>query len=514
MNRIYKYIMLTAVLLGPLTGCDNDELVELNVNPTQANELDWRFLLTTGMVQSAENRYINGRVNLNLASGLIQQMATHQVGGERGAGDKYYYHLDSFNGFHWYVSRDSHKTLAEVIRRTGPEGTDPDMVNTNGVAQVLFAYNMQIMTDLYGNVAYTEYQKGLDGIFYPKYDTQESIYKDMMAKVQAAANAIGTGSDDLTSADVIFGGDLTKWKRFANSLLLRMAMRISNVDPATAQQYAESAISGGVMQSNDDLAFLEQADGPSVWFNQNGISRAMNPSDWGALNMLSKTLVDWLQANNDPRLEVWAVRGTWDGPWITDPAQQIGMPNGMDIEMLEAYTGQPFDRENQFSRINPELLDNADPWIFQTYAEVELLRAEVALKGWNNAGGGTAEEHYNKGVAASMLQWGIFNPTKVVTQAEVDAYLAAHPFDGSMEMLHTQYWAANFLGQWYEAYSNWRRTGYPVLTPVNYPGNYSGGQIFRRIEYDINEVATNAESVQSGGTMPDDVMTRIWWDVN
>jgi hypothetical protein len=102
----------------------------------------------------------------------------------------------------------------------------------------------------------------------------------------------------------------------------------------------------------------------------------------------------------------------------------------------------------------------------------------------------------------------------VITAGEVSAYLAANPFDGTMETLHTQHWAANFLGQWYEAYSNWRRTGFPVLTPVNYPGNYSNGQIFRRLEYDINEVATNGANLQAGGTMPDDVMTRVWWDVN
>ena len=128
-------------------------------------------------------------------------------------------------------------------------------------------------------------------------------------------------------------------------------MRVSNVDPATAQQYASAAISGGVMESNADMAWLQMAEGPTTWFNQNGISRVMNPSDWGANNMMSKTMIDWLQANNDPRLEVWSVRGPWDGPWLTDPADQIGMPNGMDIEMLEEYTGQPFDRENQFFKV-------------------------------------------------------------------------------------------------------------------------------------------------------------------
>ena len=509
MNKLYKYLIFASLLMLPL-GCSNEDLTDLNINPTQANEVDWRFMLTTGQVQAAENRYSNGRVHLNLCAGLIQQMATHQIGGERGSGDKYMYHLDSFNALWDRYPTLVLKTLAEVLRQTGPEGSSPNSVNLHHVAQVMYAHPIHLLTDMHGNIPYTEINRGIEGIFFPTYDTQEFIYKDLLNKLQTAANTIGTGTDDLGAADVIYGGDLDKWKKFANSLMLRLAMRISNVDPGTAQQFVQSAIAGGVFESNEDMAWLQMADGPTEWFNQNGISRAMNPSDWGANNMMSKTMIDWLQAHNDPRIEIWSVRGLWDGPWLTAPEDQIGMPNGMDIEMLEDFTGQPFDRENQFSRLNPELLDDHDPFIFQTYAEVEFLLAEAAMKGWHT---GDPTTHYNNGVKASMQQWDIFNPTKSISDAEVNAYLAANPWDGSEEMLGEQYWAANFL-QWYEAYANWRRTGYPVLTPTNYPGNYSGGQIFRRIEYSTVEIANNESNVMGGGTMPDDVMTRVWWDVN
>jgi len=514
MNKIYKYLIFTLLVLMPF-GCSNEDLVELNINPTQANEVDWRFLFTNGIVQTVENRYINGRVNLNLASGLIQQTACQCIGGERGSGDKYFYHLDSHDGLWFRLPEFALKTLAEVMRQTGPEGSSPNSVNLFHAAQTLYMVSLHQLTDAYGNIPYTELNQGIEGIFFPAYDEQEFIYKDMLARLQASANALGTGSDELGSADVLFNGDLTKWKKFANSLMLRLAMRISNVDPATAQQYAEAAVAGGVMESNDDMAWLQMADGPSVWFNQNGISRAMNPSDWGAINMLSKTFVDQLQSTNDPRLEVISVRGPWDGPWLTDPADQIGMPNGMDVPMLEDMLGKPLDRENDFSRINPELLDNADPFIIMTHAEIEFLRAEMVMKGWNNSGpgAGTAEEHFNRGVTSSMLQWDIFGPTKDITLAEVNAYLAANPFDGTMEMLHTQHWIANFF-QWHEAYANWRRTGFPTLTPVDYPGNDTGGQIFRRYRYASYEIANNNANLQAGGTMPDDMMTRIWWDVN
>ncbi|RMG23596.1 MAG: SusD/RagB family nutrient-binding outer membrane lipoprotein [Bacteroidetes bacterium] len=510
MKLLNKFLILGFICLMPMMGCDTQELVDLNVNPTAANQVDWRFMLTTGQVQAAENRYVNGRVHLNLGAGLIQHMATLQVGGERGAGDKYYYHLDSFNAYMDRVYPTALKTLAEVIRQTGPEGANPSWTNLHHVAQVMYILPMHIMTDLYGNVPYSEANKGIDGIFFPAYDSQESIYKDMLAKLDAAAKTIGTGPDNIGSADVIFGGDLTKWKKFANSLMLRLAMRISKVDPGTAQEYVQKAIAGGVMESNDDMAWIQMAEGPSQWFNQNGISRALIPDDWGANNMLSKTLVDFLQSRNDPRLTIFAVRGKWGGPYLTAPEDQIGMPNGYDATTIREYLGvtDPIDRELEFSRLNPLMLDVDDPFIFMTHAEVEFLLAEAALKGWHN---GDAATHYNRGVKSSMQQWTIFDPSFVVTDDQVDAYLAANPFDGTEKMIGEQHWVANFM-QWYEAYSNWRRTGYPELTPTNYPGNYSNGQIFRRIEYDVTEVATNP-NLQKGGTSPDDVMTRVWWDV-
>ena len=507
LNKIFVSVSACLVLLS----CNTDELTDLNINPTAANEVDWRFMLTQGQVQAVENRYVNGRVHLNLAAGLIQQMANLEVGGERGSGDKYYRHLDSFNAYMWYVYRNSLKTLAEVVRQTGPEGTSPGAVNLHHVAQIMYIWPMHIMTDLYGNVPYSEANKGVDGIFFPAYDSQQSIYMDMLSKLETAANTIGTGSDELGSADVIFGGDLTKWKKFANSLMLRLAMRISNVDPATAQSFVQKAIAGGVMTSNDDMAWLQMADGPSAWFNQNGLSRVMNPSDWGALNMMSKTMIDWLQASNDPRLTIWSVRGPWGGPYLTAAEEQVGMPHGYDFTTIREYLGttEEVDREATFSRLNPMLLDNSDPAIIMTYAEVEFLQAEAVLKGWSS---GDINAHYNAGVKGAMQQWTIFDPSFEVTDEQVDAYLAANPFDGSEKMIGEQHWAANFM-QWYEAYSNWRRTGIPELTPVNYPGNVSGGQIFRRIEYYTVEVATNP-NLQTGGTLPDDVMTRMWWDVN
>lgn len=515
MKILNKIWVLGFILLLPIVSCDqmNEDLTDLNVDPNAANELDWRFMMTTGQVQIAENRYVNGRVHLNLAGGLIQQMATLQIGGERGAGDKYFYHLDSHDAYMSRIYTTAGKTISEIIRQTGPDGLNPEMVNLYHIAQVMYIIPMHIMTDLYGNVPYSDANRGIEGseLFFPKYDDQEFIYKDMLAKLEAAANTIGTGGDDIGNADVIFNGDLTKWRKFANSMMLRLAMRISNVDPGTAQSYVEKAIAGGVMTSNDDMAYVPMASGPSQWFNQNGLSRALIPDDWGANNMLSETLVDWLADNNDPRLTIFGVRGQFGDPnsWLTGAADQVGMPNGYDDITIRAFLGttDPIDREVEFSRLHPLLLDVDDPAIIMTHAEVEFLLAEAAIKGWSN---GNATAHYEAGVKSAMQQWILFDASFEVTDAQVGDYLTANPFDGSLEMVGNQHWAANFM-QWYEAYSNWRRTGYPALTPVNYPGNESSGQIFRRIRYWVSEVAINP-NFQENSTKPDDVMTKVWWD--
>ena len=513
MKTIKGFLFLLSVCLITTIGCNTEELQELNINPTAANELDWKFIFTDAQLRTAENRYVNGRVHLNLGAGMAQHMATQSVGGERGSGDKYFYHIDSHNAYMDRVYENALKPIGEVIRQTGPEGVNPTWTNLHHMAQVTYILPMHIMTDLYGNVPYTEANRGIEGIFFPQYDTQEFIYKDMLAKLEAAASAIGTGSDEVGNADLFYNGDFSKWKKLANSLMLRLAMRISNVDAATAQSFVQKAISGGVMTSNEDLARVPMSAGPSQWFNQNGISRAMIPDDWGADNMLSSTLVDWLKERNDPRLGIIARTGLWtdQANFITDPQLQVGMPNGLDPDDLaEIFPGYVSgDREMTFAKINPMLLDVDDPFIHMTHAEVEFLLAEAAIKGWHS---GDPAAHYANGVRSSMQQWVMFDPSFAVDDATVDAYLAANPFDGTAQMVQEHNWAANFM-QWYEAYSNWRRTKVPALNPVNYPGNETGGTVPTRLKYNTVEASLNPNT-QSQGTQPDNMTTKVWWDVN
>ncbi|MGI8637842.1 MAG: SusD/RagB family nutrient-binding outer membrane lipoprotein, partial [Segetibacter sp.] len=304
-------------------------------------------------------------------------------------------------------------------------------------------------------------------------------------------------------------------------------MRISNVDAATANTYVAKAVAGGVFQSNADNVIVSMAEGPSLWTNQNGISRAFYPGDGGNSSFLSKTLVDFLKGTNpastaddDPRLMIisggigiWSASngGTWQ-PTNTKPLDQKGMPNGNDLSMLKQLEGNNnLNLDSTYSKINTKLLDRTEPYMLMNYGEVKLLLAEAAQRGIGGLNASGAEALYKEGVKASMQMYTIYDASFVVTDAQVNAYLLAYPYNvakPALQMIGEQYWANHFLN-WWEAWSNWRRTRFPVLTPTNYPGNVTGGKIFERLKYPNAEVAGNPNF--KAGATTNDYVTKVWW---
>jgi hypothetical protein len=292
------------------------------------------------------------------------------------------------------------------------------------------------------------------------------------------------------------------------------------------------AVAGGVFASNADNVWVRMAAGPSQWTNQNGISRAFYPGDGGQPSYLSKTLVDFLKgtdpasvADDDPRLMIlsggiadWTAT-EWK-PINVDPLAQKGMPNGQDQSMLDALEGRPVNQVQTYSRINFKLLQLDDPYMIMNYGEVELLLAEALQRGIGSGIGGTAESHYNAGVKASMQMYAGsptaapigYDPSLTVSDEQVAAYLAKYPYGvakAPLPMIYEQLWVNKFLN-WWEAWADWRRTGYPQLTPTNYPGNVTNGVIPRRLRYPSTEAAGNPNF--SEATQPDNFTNRVWWD--
>ncbi|MEP4948762.1 MAG: SusD/RagB family nutrient-binding outer membrane lipoprotein, partial [Flavobacteriaceae bacterium] len=268
-----------------------------------------------------------------------------------------------------------------------------------------------------------------------------------------------------------------------------------------SQEWVTKAINGGVMTSNDDIFYLQHDSN-----NRNGISEVF---DADGNPRMSKTFIDFLQNGNDPRLPILAARRS-DGS--TDTADLIGFPNGLSSATLLDLTGE--ENTDAYAEPNRAILAQFEaPMIFQTYAEVEFMLAEANVR-WGLAS--DAETHYNNGVTAAMQHLSLYSDAATISDTDITTYLSNYPYDAgnALEQINTQYWAATFLNE-YETFANWRRTGFPILVPVNFPGNETGGTIPRRLTYNENEASVNAENYQAVITAqgPDLLTTRVWWDV-
>jgi hypothetical protein len=539
MKYIHKLILTGLMVSVVVAGCDTDALHELNVNPNSVNQINLNYFFTAVELGSAsggssgDNRYIDWRTNIGMCSHAIQQLAN--AGGGIAAGDKYFDNdPEQSNAPFQFFLTDVGKNAAEIIKQTGPGGYDDgNKVNMRNATRILKVFNFHRLTDFYGSVPYSEANKGLEGIFFPKYDKQKDIYVDLLKELdEACSGFIAETSVDqpgFAAADFIYNGSTAKWKKFGYSLMLRLAMRISNVDASAANTYVAKAAAGGVFTSNNDNVWVTMSDGPSEWTNQNGISRAFDPGDGGQgkSSFLSKTLINWLKGDNpaittddDPRLMIFTGGiGTWTTGGFTpiaggtDPLNQKGMPNGYDQAGLDVLEGGSVVAKDTYSSINVKLLQDSDPYMLMNYAEVELLMAEALERGIGSGITGTAKSHYDAGVKAAMQMYTPFDASLSVSDAAVSAYLATYVYNvdkPALEMIGEQMWASKFLN-WWEAWSDYRRMGFPQLTPTNYTGNNTNGTIPVRLRLPVSEVVSNP-NYATGATKPDLLTTKVWWD--
>ncbi|HMB61768.1 MAG TPA: SusD/RagB family nutrient-binding outer membrane lipoprotein [Eudoraea sp.] len=487
------YILSFVLFLG---ACDQG-FEELNVNPTKPVQVDVANKLTALQKFISSERYDNWRANLIYQSTMMQHFATTAG---YWSGDKYTWNKGYASSLLDRYYENAIKTVEDMLVQLEEEGAPEEM---KAITRILRVYAYSRLTDLYGDIPYSEAgQAVISGIFLPKYDAQSEIYPDLLKELEESAAALASGTSGFGAADVIYGGDQAKWKRLANSLMLRLGFRLIKVDAAGSQAWVTKAISGGVMESNADIFYLQHDTD-----NRNGNGEVFLAD--GEMRM-SKTFIDFMQNASDPRLPILSARRL-DGSTAT--ADLIGLPNGLDSEMLMTMTGE--ENTDNYAEPNRSIITGVEaPMFFQTYAEVEFMLAEAAER-WGLAGG-NPEPHYNEGVRAAMKMLEIYGPAAAIADADIDTYLANNPFDSAnaIEQINTQYWAATFLNE-YETFANWRRSGFPALVPVNYPGNVTGGTIPRRLTYSESEQSNNpdnyAAAVAAQG--PDELTTRVWWDV-
>ncbi len=400
------------------------------------------------------------------------------------------------------------------------DNTDPASAE-NALANIMWVYTFHRITDHFGPIPYFKAGEGLD---VTPYDAQDKIYADFFARLDSASKVLNSNKDKkpFGSFDLIYAGDVTKWIKFANSLRLRLAMRISNVDPAKAKTEAEAAIAGGVMESTADDALMYKTE------NGTDVNGLAGISVWNEFRM-SAAMESTLKGYKDPRI------GVYFQP--TGSGEFEGLRNGLTPTQLGDVKNLPGANSNigtrwvtgsggAWNRVG------TTPQNIMHAAEIYFIRAEGALKGWNV--GGSAQVMYNKGIEASMKQWGINN------QAAIDSYInssdrpsapgdflnsgplndAPIKFDNDVNMqklqIATQKWLALYPDG-IEAWADSRRSNLPVLYPVanNENADITGGGRPLRIPFLDQEKVTHAEGVKTGEPLlggPDKVSTPLWWD--
>lgn len=510
-----RKILGLLLVISAFGSCTKD-FQKINVDPNSPAQVPLDYILGQTQLQiggsAGDPGYATWRANLIYALPAVQQFSSLST---FYAGDKYIYQADLSEAYFNTMYPTSIKNLVNLIEMAK---VDPNDINTLSIARILKALQMSIITDLYGDVPYSEAGLGYLKLNYtPKYDDQQSIYMDMLKELDEAGKAFNPTAHIPATADFVYGGDLTKWTKFANSLMLRLAMRMQKVDPTSAQAWAKKALDGGVMTNNSETFSIKyNNDGGTATINSNSFN--LGPAEKPTRNEVfkgsiqwSKTLIDLMKSRNDPRISTISTLKNGD----VAPADQRGLPNGLDASTLEALTGE--SGSDAYSRPNAILYNERDPYILLPYAEVEFMKAEAIERGWYT---GDAASEYKTGQAAAITQLAVNVGAPVIPDADIASYQAMSPYPtgGTFEQKFAQIENEMFILtastlNGFEGWANWRRTGLPVLKPTNYPGNATGGTIMRRLRYPGGEAGVNPNYKTASDKMGGDLFTsRVWWD--
>jgi hypothetical protein len=485
-----KYTFLKSLtilgLIALASGCTKD-FDEINTNPNSPTAVNSGLLLP--QIQRDMMNALLGET-WGIGNIVIQHTAKNQFVNE----DRYLW--GELNGI-WNNVYDNSRDIKIIVQQSEANGEN----NYKAVALIMKSWMFSLATDAYGDIPYSEAISAKEGQNYPKYDTQESIYNGILSDLKTASDMLGTSSEAV-AGDVIFKGDVVKWKKLANSLRIRALMRISRKRDVSADLKAivDNPGTYPIFEGVADNAVYTYASSAPDQF-------PLHSSRIGSFNEFraSKTLLDTLQTLNDPRMPIF-FRPTPDTENAANPIF-AGIPNGLnDVDALQ-YNGGP-----QFqSRIGATFYEQAisttglsiAKGVIMTYAELQFLLAEAAEKGLISS---DAKTHYENGVNASFEFYGLTTPADYLTRTEV-AYTGT-----SQEKLFKtgfQKWVSLYF-QGLEAWFDWRRTGIPALTPG--VSNQNNDLIPVRFRYPIIEQALNEasykEAVQRQGA--DDLNSKMW----
>ena len=460
------------LVLVCLFSCSNLE----TDNPNEPTNVPASTLFTQSQVELFNNlhgRTYNAEWTMLLSQYLTQHIylfeSLYRV--NQGQFDRYFQSL--------YASVLNELSEARRIIESSDKVVGNVKVNQLALTEIMSIYTFTILTEAYGAIPYSEALS--EDILFPKYDEQSFIYLDLMSRLSIAIESLEEQSGSYSEADVIYNGDVSKWKKLGGSILLRMALRVADIDIELANDYVDKALEFGLILNNEDNAIYTFGDDPEI-ANPFYIDYVVNDRDDFSLTTI---FIDQLIARNDPRLEVFAT--------------QNGGGNYVGIQYGVYESGVAKD---SFSR--PLGIRNFNsPHIIMDYAEVSFNLCEAAQRGLIS---GSAIDYYSEGITASMNFWGI-NDDELISE-----YITQNSYDNNnwKRSIGVQKWIA-FYGNGHQSWTEWRRLDFPELVP---PEDANTPTIPVRLPYPYSEQINNGEQLDAITNDPTDMISKLWFDRN
>lgn len=486
----------TFILVGMLSSCDKGfQDINKSIDFVSEPNLDYQLPFIQ-LTMEDKNYYTISRVGI-----FVSHLYTTS------AFSSYIVPSEATMGEHFkWMYLNPLKNVADFIEYAQ---ADPAKINYLCIGRILRVQCFNLVTDSYGDIPYFEASKGYtDQIMRPNYDPQQKIYEDMFRELSEAIAAFNTSKPTPGSSDIVYKGDISKWKKFGNSLMFRLALRIYNIDPVNGKKYIDQAIAGGLVESNDDNYIVYTQPNTNNTTTANGIMKIFVSTSYLQGYRLSAPFVDSMKNRNDPRLTVYSMLPTEPYSTYHDGDHTYSKQEG-----AQQFSGHK-KAVKYYSTANINTFAKYDaPMIWLSYAQVQFNLAECVVRGIIS---GDAKTYYENGVRAAMDELSAFGPQGVVTPAQANDYLLSNPFDpaNALVMINTQYWIETF-SNWYECWANMRRTGIPDTyshLDKSIKANFGAG-LPRKLIFPSSEIIANPHAQDAIANQGADAMTRMWWDI-
>lgn len=472
-NNISKYAVLLALTATPfvITSCRQE--LDINVDPNNPSQASLSGLLSGSQVGFA---FALGGEGTRMPASIVQHYAGHRA---QPLDYAQYRITSSATDGTWTALYNTLMDMKELENKAAASGSQAYV----GVSKLLQAHAFSVITDMFGDVPFSEALQGRTNIT-PAYDKQENIYPALITMIDEGLTALSAGTETI-SGDVVYGGDVAKWKKYGNSLKLRLLNHLSSRQPNAAANFLASNPSL-IETSVDDakVAFGSVAANANPIYQFDVLSGRSDQA-------VSSTIVDKMKALSDPRV------GVYFEPVANNvlglKGQYLGNAPGNDEED---------SKKNRYSRVGSAYASIKAPVVLMSAAEVNFIKAEV----YHRASDLRAQAAYQAAITQDFAALGL--------SSSAAAYLANAnvAYNGTLQRIMEQKWITMFQAS-YESWVDWRRTGFPVLTPA--ASNATSNVIPRNLPYPDVEINSNRANLVAGPGIPipyTGLSNRVWWD--